>query len=75
MNAESTSAPAKPAAIVTKQPSAGTAKTFIQGVSMPANANPEHQEGASRVRGGGAARGICDCIADIICCPCEMMGI
>ncbi|KAF8876217.1 hypothetical protein CPB84DRAFT_1787640 [Gymnopilus junonius] len=59
---------------------------------MPANANPEHQEGPSRVRGGGAGRdccmgilgaficsecceGICDCVADIICCPCEMMGL
>lgn len=30
---------------------------FARGVSMPANANAEHQlEGASRLRGGGAAK-------------------
>ncbi|PPQ87118.1 hypothetical protein CVT25_000938 [Psilocybe cyanescens] len=41
---------------VTAQPAAGAARNFINGVSMPANANAEHQAGASRIRGGGAAK-------------------
>ncbi|KIJ96843.1 hypothetical protein K443DRAFT_681992 [Laccaria amethystina LaAM-08-1] len=74
---------------VNAQPQAGHAISFARGVSMPANANTEHQ-GASRLRGGGAAKdccigvlgvfvccdiceGICDVVADIVCCPCEMI--
>ncbi|KAH9480745.1 hypothetical protein JR316_0007345 [Psilocybe cubensis] len=46
---------------VTTQPTAGAARSFIHGVSMPANANNEHQpgSGASHIRGGGAAKDCC----------------